>query len=111
MDDHRARVSVEAILETRGILGRLLRVPLHFQLDREGKKMLDDLKHYVEHRRPSPRKQRRLGKFARLRDVIAARARHWRRVQEWTGYDVADTVTALERDGLVVAADPVRLPD
>jgi hypothetical protein len=60
IDDRRARVSVEATLETRGILGRLLSLPLRLRLQREGRRMLEDLKHYVERGRPLPRKQRRL---------------------------------------------------
>jgi hypothetical protein len=33
---------------------------MRMQLRREGDRGLDDLRHYIEHRRPSPRKQRQL---------------------------------------------------
>jgi hypothetical protein len=47
-------------LRTRGILGHLLAVPFRFLARRSRARMLDDLKHYVEHGRASPRKQRQL---------------------------------------------------
>lgn len=60
LDDHRACVRVVATMETRGITGRLLAIPLRVWLTREGHKTLDDLRHCAEDGYPSPRKQRRL---------------------------------------------------
>jgi len=56
----RSRVSLEATLEPRGILGRLMYVLLRLQLTRIGPQFLSDLEHYIEHGEPSPRKQRQL---------------------------------------------------
>lgn len=56
----RARVAFEAQIEVRGLLGRLTWWLLVAQLGRTGRYVLDDLKHYVEHGEPSPRKQRQL---------------------------------------------------
>jgi len=67
VNDHRARVRVDAIIEMRGIVGRLLALPLRFRLAREGPKILDDLTHYVEHGRPSARKQRQLARSSARR--------------------------------------------
>jgi hypothetical protein len=60
LDDQRARVRVEAIIEMRGIVGLLLAVPFRLWATRVGTKTLDDLKHYVELGRPSARKERQL---------------------------------------------------
>ena len=61
IDDHHARVRLDATVQTRGILGQLLAVPFRLWARRSGARMLDDLKHYVEHGRPSPHKERQLG--------------------------------------------------
>jgi hypothetical protein len=61
VDAQRARVRIDAILELRGVTGRLLTLPLRLWLAREGTKTLDDLKHYAEHGLPSARKQRLTG--------------------------------------------------
>lgn len=66
IDAERAHVRLEATLETRGALGRLLRLPLRVQLNREGRRLLQDLKHYAEHDQISPRKDRQLGKQRHL---------------------------------------------
>jgi Polyketide cyclase / dehydrase and lipid transport len=58
--DHHARVRLDATVETRGILGRLLAVPFRVWARRSGARMLHDLKHYVEKGRPSPRKEKQL---------------------------------------------------
>ncbi len=60
LGDQRSRVTVEAMLEPRGVIGRLTYVFLRLQLARTGPQFLHDLKHYVEHGEPSARKQRRL---------------------------------------------------
>ena len=60
LDERRARVRVEAIIEMRGLVRPLLAVPFRLWAARVGAKTLDDLKHYVELGRPSARKQRQL---------------------------------------------------
>jgi len=59
--DARARVAFHAQLDVRGPLGALARWWLLAQAARTGRHLLDDLKHYIEHGTPSPRKQRQLG--------------------------------------------------
>jgi carbon monoxide dehydrogenase subunit G len=51
-----SRVTIEATLETRGVLARLFALPLRLQLNRQGRRMLADLKHYAETGEPSPKK-------------------------------------------------------
>jgi hypothetical protein len=41
------------------MLGKLFRWWLLLRVGRDGKHLLDDLKHYVEHSTPSPRKAQR----------------------------------------------------
>ncbi len=60
LDERRTRIAVEAQFEVRGVLGRLARWWILRQVGRTGRHLLDDLKHYVEHGAPSPRKQRQL---------------------------------------------------
>jgi hypothetical protein len=60
LDDQRARVRVEAIIEMRGLVGRLLAAPFRLWAARVGAKTLDDLTQYVEQGQPSARKQRQL---------------------------------------------------
>jgi hypothetical protein len=60
LDDQRARVRVEAIIEMRGLVGLLFAAPFRLWAARVGGNTLDDLKHYVELGRPSTRKQRQL---------------------------------------------------
>jgi Polyketide cyclase / dehydrase and lipid transport len=64
LDDTRTVVSYAARLEVRGLVGRLGRWWLLAQARRTGRHLLDDLKHYVEHGVPSPRKQRRTDRSA-----------------------------------------------
>lgn len=58
--DRRTRVSLEATLPVRGVVGRLMYLLLRRRLARAGAQLLDDLKHYVEQGHPSPDKQRQL---------------------------------------------------
>lgn len=58
--DHRSSVRFDAHLETRGLLGRLSRWWMLVSVNRTGRYLLDDLKYYLEHGKPSPRKQRQL---------------------------------------------------
>jgi hypothetical protein len=60
----RTRVSFAAELRVRGPLGWLARWWLLAQVGRTGRHLLDDLKHYVEHGTPSPRKRRHLDRAA-----------------------------------------------
>jgi hypothetical protein len=60
VDDQHTRVRLEATLQVRGVLGWLAYLVLRVQLARTGRRFLQDLKHYVEHREPSPRKRRQL---------------------------------------------------
>jgi Polyketide cyclase / dehydrase and lipid transport len=60
IDDRRSRVSFSAIVTTRGIAGPLMALAMRVWLERAGEHVLDDLRHYAEHGKPSPRKQRQL---------------------------------------------------
>jgi len=62
VDERRALARFDGVMETRGIVGRLLGLFLRVRLARESRRLLDDLKHFVETGRPSPRKQRQLGR-------------------------------------------------
>jgi hypothetical protein len=54
----RSRVTIEARIETRGPLGLLGRVAMLAQAELGGRRLARDLRHYVEHGAPSPRKRR-----------------------------------------------------
>lgn len=58
LDDDRTAVSLEATLHVRGLLGRVMYLVLRLQIARTSPQFLQDLKHYIEHGRPSPCKQR-----------------------------------------------------
>jgi len=60
LDERRTRVGLEATMDVRGVLGRLMYLVLRLQLTRTSPQFLHDLKYYVEHGQPSPRKQRQL---------------------------------------------------
>ena len=49
------------MLETRGLVGLIIALPLRVRVLWETRRLLEDLKHYAEHGTPSPSKQRRLG--------------------------------------------------
>ena len=53
-------VTLDAQLDTRGIIGTLARWVMLAQLGRTSQHLGDDLRHFVENGRPSPRKQRQL---------------------------------------------------
>jgi hypothetical protein len=57
LDGGRSRVAFHAELEVRGPLGWLFRAWLLARVGRTGGYLLDDLRHYVEHGVPSPRKR------------------------------------------------------
>src|SRR5262245_25624582 len=52
----RCRVDIVAEFSTRGLLGRLARAAILARVLRDGRHLLEDLKHYVETGTPSPRK-------------------------------------------------------
>jgi hypothetical protein len=65
LDGDRTEIGFTAQLEVRGLLGRLARWWLLARVGRDGRHVLADLKHYVEHGTPSPRKQRQLTRAGR----------------------------------------------
>ena len=58
LDSARSEVTFTAQVEVRGPLGRLAWWVLLLQVHHAGRHLLADLKYYVEHGTPSPRKQR-----------------------------------------------------
>ena len=65
LDGARTRVAFTAQVELRGLLGQLAWWILLAQIRHTGRHLLADLKHYVEHGAPSPRKQRHLARTAK----------------------------------------------
>lgn len=57
---HRSTITLNAQFDTRGWIGALARRWLLLQVGRTSRHLADDLRHYVEHGTPSPRKQRQL---------------------------------------------------
>jgi hypothetical protein len=62
IDGHRTRVSLHAQFDTRGLLGRLAGWGILTQARRTGRHLGEDLRHYIEHGTPSPRKQAQLSR-------------------------------------------------
>jgi hypothetical protein len=62
VDGRRCRVRLDARFDTRGLLGALARRILLFQVGRTSRHLAEDLRHYVEHGTPSPRKRRQLAR-------------------------------------------------
>lgn len=58
LGDVQAQVTYAGELETRGVLGALAKRLLLARVARDGRYLLEDLKHYAEHGEPSPRKRR-----------------------------------------------------
>jgi Polyketide cyclase / dehydrase and lipid transport len=65
LDERRCRVTLQARFVTGGLLGHLGRWAILIQVGRTSRYLADDLRHYVETGRPSPRKQRQLRRAAR----------------------------------------------
>lgn len=65
VDERRTRINVHAMVQPRGAIGWLGYLLLRVQLARVAEQSLDDLQHYLEHGRPSPRKQRQLANAKR----------------------------------------------
>jgi hypothetical protein len=63
LTEEQTQVTHAGQLEVRGLLGALAKRRLRTRAARDGRHLLDDLKHFAEHGRPSPRK---------LRDPVAA---------------------------------------
>jgi hypothetical protein len=64
IDDRRSKVSFTATVTTRGLAGPLVALAMRVLIHRAGVRGLDDLRHFVEHGKPSPRKQRQLDRAA-----------------------------------------------
>jgi hypothetical protein len=60
LDERRTRVCLHAQFDTRGMLGVLARWAILIQVGRTSRHLPDDLRHYLEHGTPSPRKQNQL---------------------------------------------------
>ena len=58
LDNDSCVVTLDAQFDTRGILGALARWIMLAQVGSTSRHLGDDLRHFVEHGRPSPRKQR-----------------------------------------------------
>jgi hypothetical protein len=58
LSDVQAQVSYAGEMEARGVLGALAKRLLLARAARDGRYLLEDLKHYAEHGEPSPRKRR-----------------------------------------------------
>lgn len=60
IDDRRSQVSFTATVTTRGVAGPLVALAMRVLVHCAGVRGLDDLRHYVEQKTPSPRKQRQI---------------------------------------------------
>jgi Polyketide cyclase / dehydrase and lipid transport len=58
----RCRVTLDARFDTRGLLGAIARRLLLWRVGRTSRHLAEDLRYYVEHGTPSPRKQRQLAR-------------------------------------------------
>jgi hypothetical protein len=65
IDSRRCRVELRATFDTQGLLGLLGRWAILAQTRRTSRHLAEDLRHYVETGRPSPRKQRQLRRTPR----------------------------------------------
>lgn len=61
----RCTVTLDARFDTRGVLGALAQRLLLVQVGRTSRHLADDLRHFVEHGTPSPRKQRQVARLER----------------------------------------------
>jgi hypothetical protein len=60
LDGRRTQVTLHAQFDTRGMLGALARWAVLVQVGRTSKYLAEDLRYYLEHGEPSPRKRRQL---------------------------------------------------
>ncbi len=65
LDNDTCVVNLDAQFDTRGIVGTLARWAMLAQLGRTSQHLGDDLRHFVEHGSPSPRKHRQLQRTGR----------------------------------------------
>jgi hypothetical protein len=72
LDRRRCRVSLDAQFDTRGVLGAVARWLLMVQVGRTSRHLADDLRHYVEHGTPSPRKQRQQRSLRKNRSAASS---------------------------------------
>ena len=73
IDERCSRVRLRAQFDTRGLLGRLVRWAILAQVARTSRHLGEDLRHYVEHSVPSPRKQAQLRRDQR-RSIMRPRS-------------------------------------
>jgi hypothetical protein len=71
IDERHSRVSLHARFDTRGLLGALARRVILLQVRRTSGYLADDLRHYVEHGTPSPRKQNQLNRYRNRRSSLS----------------------------------------
>jgi hypothetical protein len=64
VDAHHCLVSLRARFDTRGLLGLLGRCAILAQSRRASRHLTEDLHHYIQTGRPSPRKERQLRRIA-----------------------------------------------
>jgi hypothetical protein len=60
LGERRTRVTLYAQFDTRGLIGALARWAILVQVGRTSRHLADDLRYYLEHGTPSPRKQKQL---------------------------------------------------
>jgi Polyketide cyclase / dehydrase and lipid transport len=65
LDNDSCIVNLDAQFDTRGVVGTLARWAMLAQLGRTSRQLRDDLRHFVEHGTPSPRKERQLQRAGR----------------------------------------------
>jgi hypothetical protein len=65
VSEQRCKVTLDAQFDTAGFIGALARRLLLLQIGRTSRHLGDDLRHYVEHGTPSPRKRRQLARSKR----------------------------------------------
>ena len=60
LDERRTRITLQAQFDTRGLIGALVRWAILVQVGRTSRHLAEDLRYYLEHGTPSPRKQKQL---------------------------------------------------
>ena len=60
LDERRTRITLQAQFDTRGLIGALARRAILIQVGRTSRHLAEDLRYYLEHGTPSPRKQKQL---------------------------------------------------
>ncbi|HCT79135.1 MAG TPA: hypothetical protein DGT23_21775 [Micromonosporaceae bacterium] len=83
LSDSQCRVDIAAEFTTRGILGRIVRAVILARVLRDGRQLLDDLKHFTETGTPSPRKQSRTSQTRCVLTVRPAMSRTGRQLRPY----------------------------